>query len=152
MIDLRVMEIKDYEGVMSLWRGIEGFYIRGVDDSFDGMQKFLERNPSTNVVAVKNGEIIGSILCGYDGRCAYLYHVCVKKEHRHRKIGKSMVEFVTLELKKLGATHINLVAFKTNEGGNLFWRELGWSFKDSLNLYECILDANNTRTLNKNLE
>lgn len=146
---LRVMTIHDYDGVLALWKSIDGFYIRAIDDSYEGMQKFLERNPRTNVVALHNERIIGSILCGYDGRCAYLYHVCVQKEYRHKQIGKNMVAFVKERLRDEGATHINLVAFKENTLGNLFWNELHWSIKDTLNLYECILDPNNTRTLNE---
>lgn len=147
-MQLKIMEIGDYDGILALWKSIEGFYIREIDDSLLGMQKFLERNPSTNVIALIDNEIIGSILCGYDGRCAYLYHVCVKAEHRHKGIGKSMVDFCIKQLKEIGATHINLVAFKTNKTGNLFWNNLGWDFKGTLNLYEYILDSKNVRKLN----
>ncbi|MWV61073.1 GNAT family N-acetyltransferase [Helicobacter saguini] len=142
------MNIRDYDNVLSLWKSIEGFYIREIDDSLSGMQKFLERNPSTNVVALQNDRIIGSILCGYDGRCAYLYHVCVHKDFRHQGIGSAMVNFVISALHKIDATHINLVAFKTNELGNLFWKKLEWEFKGTLNLYEYILDSKNIRRLN----
>ena len=60
-----------------------------------------------------------------------------------------MVAFVKERLKEEGATHINLVAFKNNSLGNLFWHEINWSLKDTLNLYECILDSANTRILNE---
>lgn len=147
-MQLKIMEISDYEGVLALWKSIEGFYIREIDDSLLGMQKFLERNPSTNVVALLNGDIVGSILCGYDGRCAYMYHVCVRRDFRHQGIGSAMVDFCISQLKEIGATHINLVAFKSNEMGNLFWNKLGWDFKGTLNLYEYILDSKNVRKLN----
>ncbi len=147
-MQLRVMTIQDYDEVLKLWKSIDGFYIREIDDSYMGIKKFLTKNPKTNVVAINNNEIIGSILCGYDGRCAYFYHVCVKKEHRHKKIGKNMVDFVMKALKDEGATHINLVAFKENGIGNLFWHDIGWSLKDKLNLYEFILNSNNIRHLN----
>lgn len=149
-MELRVMTIQDYNEVLALWKGVNGFYIRSIDDSYDGMQKFLAKNPKTNVIAICDNKIVGSILCGYDGRCAYLYHVCVQKEYRHKQIGKRMVSFVKDRLQEEGATHINLVAFKDNSLGNLFWQEIGWQLKDTMNLYECILDSTNTRTLNKN--
>lgn len=144
-MQLRVMNINDYDSVMALWRSIEGFYIRNIDDSFEGMRKFLLRNPTTNTVAVLDDRIIGSVLCGYDGRCAYFYHVCVHKDHRHKSIGRQMVEYSIQSLKNEGATHINLIAFKTNEIGNLFWHELGWNVRSNANLYEYILDVNNTK-------
>lgn len=143
----RVMQLEDYDSVLALWKSIEGFYIYQVDDSFEGLRKFLQRNPYTNTIAEHNNQIIGSVLCGYDGRCAYFYHVCVRKEYRHQNIGKHMVEHTIESLRKEGATHINLIAFKTNEIGNLFWHDLGWSLRDDANLYSYTLDSANNRLL-----
>ncbi|WP_199770435.1 GNAT family N-acetyltransferase [Helicobacter aurati] len=144
---LRLMTIHDYEEIILLWKSIQGFYIREIDDSKEGINKFLLRNPHTNVVAIEDDKIVGTILCGYDGRCAYFYHVCVKQEYRHKRIGMSMVEFCINALKKEGATHINLIAFKTNNIGNLFWQELGWDNKDNVNLYEYILNTHNKKQM-----
>ena len=83
----------DYDKVYALWKSIKGFGIRSVDDSREGVEAFLQRNPTTSVVAIENDEIVGSILCGYDGRYGYMYHVCVKEELRRKGIGKQMVVF-----------------------------------------------------------
>ena len=88
---VRTMTIEDYQGVHDLWMTIKGFAIRSIDDSRAGVECFLKRNPTTSVVAVENGEIVGSILCGHDGRRGCLYHVCVREDCRMRGIGKSMV-------------------------------------------------------------
>ena len=74
---VRIMTIEDYEGVYALWKKIKGFGIRSIDDSKEGVARFLKRNPTTSVVAEKDGRIVGSILCGHDGRRGCLYHVCV---------------------------------------------------------------------------
>ena len=65
---IRVMTIDDYDEVYALWKKIKGFGIRSIDDSREGVDRFLKRNPTTSVVAVKDGKIVGSILCGHDGR------------------------------------------------------------------------------------
>ena len=62
-----------------------------IDDSRDGVLRFLKRNPATSVVAVEDGKIVGAILCGHDGRRGCLYHVCVDEHYRKCGIGKSMV-------------------------------------------------------------
>ena len=80
------MTIQDYDLVLKLWKSIEGFYIRTIDDFYEGMQKFLTKNPNTNVVAICDNKIVGSILCGYDGRCAFSI-MCVCK--RNIAISKS---------------------------------------------------------------
>ena len=69
--EIRVMTIDDYDEVYSLWQTIHGFGIRSIDDSRDGVLRFLKRNPTTSVVAVEDGKIVGAILCGHDGRRGY---------------------------------------------------------------------------------
>ena len=90
-VTIRTMTIDDYDGVRSLWLGIKGFAIRSIDDSREGVRVFLKRNPTTSVVAEKDGVIVGSILCGHDGRRGTLYHVCVAENLRNQGIGKAMV-------------------------------------------------------------
>ena len=87
---IRVMTIEDYEQVHDLWMSIHGFGIRSIDDSYEGVERFIKRNPTTSVVAVADGRIVGSILCGHDGRRGCLYHVCVHEDFRKHGIGKSM--------------------------------------------------------------
>ena len=72
------MQIEDYEQVYALWLTISGFAIRSVDDSKEGVERFLQRNPGISVVAEEDGKIVGAILCGHDGRRGCLYHVCVE--------------------------------------------------------------------------
>ncbi len=81
----------DYDKVYALWKSIKGFGIRKVDDSREGVEAFLKRNPTTSVVAETDGEIVGAILCGHDGRYGYMYHVCVKEEYRRQGIGKEFM-------------------------------------------------------------
>ena len=73
---IRQMTIDDYEEVYKLWQGIHGFGIRSIDDSKEGVDRFLKRNPGISTVAVADDKIVGAILCGHDGRRGCLYHVC----------------------------------------------------------------------------
>ena len=59
------MTIDDYDRVAALWAGIKGFGIRSIDDSREGIERFLRRNPNTSVVAEMDGKLVGSILCGH---------------------------------------------------------------------------------------
>ena len=67
-MNIRVMTIEDFDQVHALWMSIKGFGIRSVDDSKEGVERFLKRNPTTSVVAEEDGKIVGAILCGHDGR------------------------------------------------------------------------------------
>ena len=145
---IRKMTIEDYDGVKALWMSIKGFAIRSLDDSREGVERFLARNPDTSVVAVEDGRIVGAILCGHDGRRACLYHVCVAEEYREHGIGQKMVNACLEALKKEKVNKVNLIAFKSNVVGNRFWQSLGWSFRDDANYYECSLNEENVTTFN----
>ena len=146
---IRVMTADDYEEVKALWMKIKGFGIRSIDDSKEGVERFIKRNPTTSVVAIEDGKIVGSILCGHDGRHGTLYHVCVDEAYRKRGIGKSMV--VTC-MEALVAEHINkvtIIAFTKNDIGNAFWKEIGWTKREDLNYYDCTLNEENITAFNQ---
>ena len=143
MVNTRTMTIEDYEGVHALWLSIKGFSIRSIDDSYEGVEKFLRRNPGTSIVAEEDGEIIGAILCGHDGRRATFYHVCVREDRRKQGIGKAMVVMAMNELKKEKINKVALIAFTKNDVGNAFWKSIGWKQRTDLNYYDFVLNAEN---------
>jgi len=128
---------------------IKGFAIRSIDDSREGVERFLKRNPATSVVAEENGEIVGSILCGHDGRRGCLYHVCVREDCRMRGIGKSMVVRCMEELEKEKISKVSLIAFTENDIGNAFWKEIGWTKREDLNYYDFTLNEANITAFNE---
>ena len=140
---IRTMTIDDYDQVWHLWSGIKGFGIRTLDDSREGVEKFLKRNPSTSVVAEEAGTVIGAILCGHDGRRGCMYHVCVAEKYRKRGIVHQMALAAMDALKAEGINKVSLIAFKSNTIGNKFWRKVGWTFRDDLNYYDFTLNEEN---------
>ena len=132
---IRIMTIEDYDGVYSLWMKIKGFGIRSVDDSREGIARFLKRNPTTSVVAVEDGQIVGSILCGHDG-------------FRRKGIGKAMVVKAMEALRQEGISKVSLIAFTKNDIGNAFWNTIGWTERLDLNYYDFVLNAENITAFN----
>lgn len=146
---IRNMTIEDYDGVYELWMSIKGFAIRSIDDSKEGVERFLLRNPGSSVVAVEGGKIVGSILCGHDGRRGCLYHVCVHENYRMQGIGKSMVVYCMNALEKEHISKVSLIAFTRNDIGNAFWKEIGWTKREDLNYYDFVLNRENIVNYNK---
>ena len=149
MTKIRTMEPEDYEEIYSLWTKIKGFAMRSIDDSREGVERFLKRNPSTSVVAEKDGKIVGAILCGHDGRRGCLYHVCVDPEYRKQGIGRAMVVFAMKALKEEGISKVSLIAFTVNDAGNSFWRRIGWTQREDLNYYDFTLNTENIIRFNQ---
>jgi len=142
-INIRVMKPDDYDKVYKLWISITGFGIRSIDDSREGVERFLKRNPNTSVVAEQNGRIVGAIMCGHDGRTGCLYHVCVAKDYRKHGVGYKMVRFAIKALMEEGISKVTLIAFKENEVGNAFWQNLGWTERSDVNYYDLVLNEDN---------
>ena len=140
---LRTMTPADYDGVRELWMSIKGFAMRSIDDSREGVEIFLKRNPTTSVVAEVDGKIVGAILCGHDGRYGHMYHVCVKKEYRRHGIGKQMVIFCMRALQEEHVNKVALIAFTSNDVGNAFWHKVGWKERKDLNYYDFTLNEAN---------
>ena len=147
-VQLRVMQIEDYQNVYNLWMTIDGFGIRSIDDSYEGVERFLKRNPTTSVVAEAEGKIVGAILCGHDGRRGCFYHVCVDETYRMRGIGKAMVVMAMEALKEEGINKVSLIAFTKNDVGNAFWKEIGWTKREDLNYYDFTLNEENITAFN----
>ena len=141
-IQILPMREDDYDAVRALWMTIRGFGIRALDDSREDVARFIRRNPTTSVVAVAGGRIVGSILCGSDGRQGALYHVCVAREFRRRGIGTRMVGYCMARLREMGINKVSLIAFANNDVGNAFWRQIGWK-KSDVNYYEFVLNEKN---------
>ena len=146
---IRAMTVSDYEAVRELWLTIKGFAIRSIDDSKAGVSRFIERNPGLSTVAVEGDLVVGAILCGHDGRRGTLYHVCVREGYRKRGIGKAMVVRCMKALQEQGINKVALIAFTSNDVGNAFWKEIGWTKRQDLNYYDFTLNTDNIVRFNE---
>ena len=141
---IKVMTINDYEELFELWQNTANMGLRSLDDSKEGISCFLKRNPNTNFVVYEDGQLVGAILCGHDGRRGYIYHTVVLPDYRRRGIASSLVESAIAALQKEGITRVCLNVMETNEQGKKFWISKGWENKYFLGFYiKSITDKEN---------
>jgi len=126
------MTIDDYNDVYRLWLNTPGIGLNTADDSREGIQKYLERNPNSCFVAEKNDEIIGVILSGHDGRRGFIHHTAVKVSERGSGIGSKLVDCAMTSLEKEGINKVALVVYGKNDIGNNFWEKYGFITRDDL--------------------
>ena len=131
-IEYRLMTIEDYEQAYDLWI-LCGNGLNNKDDSREGIDRYLKRNPTTSFVAVCEEKVVGVILCGHDGRRGIIQHACVSPEYRRFGIGSKLVDLALEALKAECINKVLLVAFKKNEGGNKFWESQGFTLREDLN-------------------
>ena len=103
------------------------------DDTREEIERFLKRNPTSCFVAMEEEKIVGTILCGNDGRRGYLYHTAVASEYQGQGIGTALLEAALEALKAEGICKVALVALKGNADGNGFWEKQGFFAREDLN-------------------
>ena len=131
-MEIRNKRIDDYDSVYALWLSCPGMGLNDLDDSREGIKKYLARNPDTCFVVVEQGCIIGSILTGHDGRRGYISHTAVSPAYQRKGIGKQLVEVALNALREQGINKVNLVVFSRNENGNAFWEKMGFARRPDL--------------------
>lgn len=126
------MMISDYDKIYALWMSCSGMGLNNLDDSKDGIDEFLKRNPDTCFVAEEGNELTGAIMVGNDGRRGYIYHTAVDPQYRKQGIASRLVETAMDALKRCGINKCALVVFEKNENGNAFWEKLGFTVREDL--------------------
>ncbi len=129
---IRSMNISDYEQVYQLWLSCSGMGLNNLDDSKEGIERFLKRNPETCFVAESDQKIIGVIIAGNDGRRGYIYHTAAAPDHRNQGIAAKLVNEAVKALKTLGINKAALVVFAENSDGNAFWEKMGFTSREDL--------------------
>jgi len=129
---IRLMTACDYAAVHGLWLSCEGMGLNDVDDSREGIARYLARNPSTCFVAEEEGTLAGAILAGHDGRRGFIYHAAVGEAFRRCGVGTLLVEATLDALMHEGISKVALVVFSRNEAGNAFWEKQGFTLRDDL--------------------
>ncbi|MBR3358344.1 MAG: GNAT family N-acetyltransferase [Solobacterium sp.] len=130
---VRLMTIDDYDEIYALWLSCKGMGLNDTDDTREGIERFLKRNPDTNFVAEEDGRIVGVIMAGNDGRRGYIYHTAVREECRGRGIATELVKAVLESFKQIGISKTALVVFGRNEAGNAFWEKMGFTLRTDIN-------------------
>lgn len=130
-MNIRIMTIADYDNIYALWLSCKGMGLNNLDDSREGIGRFLKRNPDTCFVA-EDGEVVGVIIAGNDGRRGYIYHTAVSPDHRRRGIAKALVNAALNALRELGINKTALVVFERNSDGNAFWESVGFTSREDL--------------------
>ena len=129
---IRIMTPDDYDAVHACWMACTCMGLNTIDDSREGITRYLERNPNTCFVDEQEGTITGAILAGHDGRRGYIYHTAVNPAYRRQGIGTALVNAALHALANEGIIKVALVVFSRNDAGNVFWERLGFTARGDL--------------------
>jgi N-acetylglutamate synthase len=125
---IREMVITDYDDVRTLWGETAGLGLSSADERGE-VEKYLDANPRTSLIIEIDGEIVGSVLGGFDGRRGYIYHLTVVKKMRGKGLGKMLMDELELRFGELGAHKIHLMIYFDNENWR-FYEKRGYARRD----------------------
>lgn len=129
---IRVMDIADYDKVYALWMSCKNMGFNNLDDSREGIEKYLKRNPATSFIAERDGAVVGVILAGHDGRRGFIHHMAVAEDCRRQGVAADLLDHALKALKAEGINKVALLVFKRNEAGNAFWESQGFTVREDV--------------------
>ncbi|HOF33601.1 MAG TPA: GNAT family N-acetyltransferase [Spirochaetota bacterium] len=124
----------DYDSSFFLWKKTEGMSLSNAD-TLEQFESFIKLNHGLSYGAFDEDKLVGTVLCGTDGRRGYIYHLAVENEYRRMNIGTKLVSLSIEALKIKGIEKCHIFVFKNNESGNNFWKKSGWKKRDDINVF-----------------
>lgn len=122
---IRTAKRADLVAVLRLWDAAEAE--RSHTDDIDGLSRLLDRDPGAIVVAEVEGQIIGSIIAGWDGWRGSIYRLAVHPDHRRRGLAQRLLSEAERRLADLGARRLQAIVVESDARATGFWRASDWS-------------------------
>jgi ribosomal protein S18 acetylase RimI-like enzyme len=123
-INIRAARPTDFKGVLELWQrtGIRS----SVADDMKTLKRRYLRDRDLFLVASRGGQIVGSLIAGWDGWRGSMARLAVDPACRRERIAKRLVERAEARLRKRGAKRIGALVFVDNTLAQTFWRAAGY--------------------------
>jgi len=124
MVTVRTATAADIDAVLDLWR--RGAGESHIANDVEGVQRLLDRDPESLLVAEDAGRIVGSVIAGFDGWRAHVYRMAVDPNVRQGGVGRALVEAMEERFRSLGAKRSDAIVYLSNDVGRAFWRACGY--------------------------
>ena len=132
---LRSASTADHPRLIALWESTPGIQLRR-DDQFEPFAAYLARNPGLSLVLEAEGQLIGSLLVGHDGRRGYLQHLVVDAPYRGRGLARRMLDEALARLARLGIGKSHVFVLRDAPEALAFWEgQAGWGRRDDILVY-----------------
>lgn len=116
----------DYPAVLGLWQAAGAGIHVGISDTAEEIARKLARDPDLFLLAEQAGEILGSVLGGFDGRRGMVYHLAVKESYRRLGIATALMEELERRLRQKGCRKAYLMVVPGNQSGIEYYEKQGW--------------------------
>ncbi len=131
-MQIRPFQISDEPALVDLWSKCE--LIRPVNDPAKDIRRKLAVKPEWFVVGILDGQIVASVMVGYDGHRGWINYLAVHPQHRLRGHGRQMMVEAERLLRAVGCPKINLQVRTNNRAVVAFYERIGYRIDDVVNL------------------
>ena len=126
---------EDYSSVLHLWQGIEKGVHVGRSDTLAEIEKKIAHDPDLFLVAELDGDIVGTVIAGFDGRRGLIYHLAVAAPVRGVGIGSHLMAEVELRLRAKGCLKCYLLVTLDNSEVGDYYQRRSWRHMQDIHLY-----------------
>ncbi|MCX4529089.1 MULTISPECIES: GNAT family N-acetyltransferase [unclassified Streptomyces] len=114
----------DLPAVLAFWRtAAEG---TSISDDLAGVERLHDRDPRALLLARRDGELVGTVIAGFDGWRCHLYRLAVHPGHRRRGIGSALLAAAEERFVELGGRRADAMVLDRNEGAHGAWDAAGY--------------------------
>lgn len=121
---IRPFRASEQEAVIALWAACD--LLRPWNDPKKDIARKLEVQPELFLVAVGAGELVGTVMAGFDGHRGWIYYLAVSPAQQGTGVGRALMEAAEARLRELGCPKINLQIRAENEAVRAFYERLGY--------------------------
>lgn len=125
-VEYRCATAGDIEAILALWAIAAENADRPADSRAD-VQRLIARDRHALLLAVEGGEVIASVIAGFDGWRCHLYRLAVAPQHRRRGVGATLVARAEARFVALGGRRADAMVLEGNKGAHRMWRSAGYA-------------------------
>jgi ribosomal protein S18 acetylase RimI-like enzyme len=137
-VEIRPFEPGDEKAVIELWQQCD--LLRPWNDPHKDILRKLEVRPEWFLVGVIDGQIVASLMAGYDGHRGWFNYLAVAPEYQRRGFARGIVDEAERLLRAAGCPKINLQVRTTNSGVIEFYRTLGFAMDEVVSMGKRLVD------------
>ncbi|MFD4867660.1 GNAT family N-acetyltransferase [Streptomyces sp. NPDC058412] len=130
MSDLQIgpASAADLGAVLDFWKAAaEG---TSISDDLAGVERLHDRDPQSLLLARRDGELVGTVIAGFDGWRCHLYRLAVHPAHRRQGIGTALLAAAEERFAALGGRRADAMVLVRNEWAHLAWEAAGYGPQD----------------------
>jgi ribosomal protein S18 acetylase RimI-like enzyme len=125
-VTIRSAAAEDVAAVLDLWSRARSGGASTADDEIV-VRRLLERDPDALLVAEVDGELVGTLVAGWDGWRGNMYRLAVSPEHRRQGIAARLVEAGERRLVAKGAGRVTALVWREDVLASSLWTAVGYT-------------------------